>query len=253
MHPHGIIWMWTLTTEQEGKYATPEEAHQDITQNERIRKLAKKMGWKHWSWVLEWHKSGWPHWHLIYYAPTRAYIDKHEVQKKWGGQNVHYKRSDQLKGGIKDKIKSAAGYITKYLTKPSESPVPDWLLDSKTRVRMCSSSRAWSAIEQQQHQEQEQETRASHASAPETRRTHREAIESCGDQAVLIRESVHADTGEIYHEYLGTVNLPYRSIRRWIERRFDHAKAQILKRHAKIQDKTQEAVILRQFLDRHMI
>ena len=259
MHPHGIIWMWTLTTEQEGKYATPEEAHQDITQNERIRKLAKAMGWKHWSWVLEWHKSGWPHWHLLVYTPTRDRIEKSEVEQWWKPGYTQYKRSDQVNGPTKSRIIRAAAYVTKYLTKPGESPVPAWVLDSKQRIRLCSSSRAWSAVERDE-QLDENESSGSPMGAPdecnldpENRKTHREAISECGTQAVLLREYVNPLTGEICHEYLGTVNLHYRSIKRWIERRFDQVKSQICTRHARIKDKTREADLLRQFLDPHMI
>ena len=255
---NGLIWMWTLTTAQGGKYDSPQQAHEDVTQNERIRKLCSKMGWKYWTWVLEWHKKdgGWPHWHVLVYTPTRAPIWKRDVEEAWKPGFTQYERSDKYKGGLKSQIIRTANYVTKYLTKPGESPVPDWILDSKKVVRMCSSSRAWSAIENTPpHVDESTRLRetADPQSCPENRKTHREAIDECGEQAVLLREYVNPLTGEIAHEYLGTVNLPYRSIRRWIERRFDQAKSKIQRRHARIKDKSQDARILRRFLDPHMI
>ena len=254
----GLIWMWTLTTDQESSYASPQECHQDITQNERIRKLCKAMGWKYWTWVLEWHVSGWPHWHLLVYTPTRARIEKSEVEAQWKPGFTKYKRSDQVGGPIKSRIIRAANYVTKYLTKPGESPVPDWILDSKQRIRMCSSSRPWSAVERGESMEWNEDEASplgapDAESVPECRLTHREAIANCGSQAVLLREYVNPLTGELCHEYLGTVNLPYRTVRGWISRRLRGLKNALCTRHARIKDKTEEARQLRQFLDPHMI
>ena len=254
----GMLWMWTLTTAQGNRYESPQEAHADVTQNERIRKLCKAMGWKYWTWVLEWHKSGWPHWHLLVYTPTKARIEHHEVQAIWKPGWVQYTRSTNQGGSIKQKLTKAVNYVTKYITKPAESPVPDWILDSKQRVRLCSSSRPWSAVERGESMEWNGDE-ASPVGAPdvepvpECRLTHREAIANCGSQAVLLREYVNPLTGELCHEYLGTVNLPYRTVRGWISRRLRGLKNALCTRHARVQDKTEEARQLRQFLDPHMI
>ena len=90
-------------------------------------------------------------------------------------------------------------------------------------------------------------------SSPECRLTHREAIANCGSKAVLLREYVNPLTGELCHEYLGTVNLPYRTVRGWISRRLRGLKNALCTRHVRVQDKTEEAHLLRQFLDPHMI
>ena len=252
-YPRGRVYMWTLTTAHESKYASPQEAHEDITKNERIRKLAKRRGWEHYSWVLEWHVSGWPHWHVLVVKKDKSPDMWAEVQEQWG-YHVNYRHSDQKRGTVAEKIKMFVNYTTKYLVKPSESPVPDWILDSNKRIRMASSSRAWSAVEKERAvKERARTSRPVPAASPSERKTHRDAIKTCGDRVVVIREYLNPLTGEICNEFVGRADIPWRTVRRWLERGKDFARTQVLNRHARIVEKSKDSAILHQFLDRHML
>lgn len=251
----GVLWMWTLTTDKTNTYESPQAAHEDICKNERIRKLAKRMGWKYWSWVLEWHEDGWPHWHVMVYEPTRRSVMKWEVQEVWG-HIVEYTRSDKYRGVWGDKVARLAHYLTAYLTKPAKSKTPDWILDSKKRIRLSSSSRAWTAAlkcEEATGEGDVEESPLDGDHGSEERLTHREAITRCGGTTLVLKEYVNPLTGEICTEYVGRAEIPIRTVRKFVKRFTDQVKVRISDRYIRMKERSEDAQVLRGLLDPYML
>ena len=252
---NGVLWMWTLTIDPK-KYDSPAEAHGDITTNERIRKLAKKMGWEYWCWVLEWHKSGWPHWHVLVWARNSLRHEHSEVARAWGHHVLYTRSSDRKWAGLNatEKIEKATHYVTKYLTKPGESQTPDWVLDSTKRIRMYGASTAWRQTLATVSDEERDAARSPLVGdgGPEERKTHRAAISECGTQAVLLRAFITAH-GEMRHEFVGKINLPFRSVKAAANRLSLVTPENGRGRSIRAMDGTESAHRLRQFLDPFML
>jgi hypothetical protein len=209
-HRHtGDVQMWTLTLDPQG-HGSAEEAYDSIRQRERVSKLCTRMGWKYWVCVLEWHKSGWPHWHLVVWEPVaRMYYGKHRVQEVWGEGNVSYTGSEGRPG------EAAYRYASKYMTKPSEYPVPAWVMD-RTYVRMVNASRSWGSVRRSECQD-DLAPGADTAPARKSAAVNRVAMATCGKSVTVIREIVD-ERGQVRREFMFRADVPYRSLRKWMSR-----------------------------------
>ena len=87
---------------------------------------------------------------------------------------------------------------------------------------------------------------------PEERKTHRAAISECGTQAVLLRAFITAH-GEMRHEFVGKINLPFRSVKAAANRLSLVTPENGRGRSIRAMDGTESAHRLRQFLDPFML
>lgn len=239
-HP-GDCQMWTLTVDP-SRYPDAEAAYDAIRKREVIRKLTKRMGWKLWVCVVEWHESGWPHWHLVVWEPVdRMYYGKARVQHVWGEGNVWYTGSNGRPA------EAAYKYATKYLTKASEYPVPEWVLD-RSHIRMVNASRAWGPVRRMVRDEPE-DSGAVAAPSREEAEHNRSALAKCGKSVVVIREWV-SSAGERCREYEFRADVPYRSLRKWCQGMTDRATeaVKVSMRHMRIRAGSAEWERLRPIL-----
>ena len=205
--------MWTLTVDQK-KYESSEHAWQDITQNRRIARLAERMGWnrndQYWTCHLEWHQSGWPHWHLMLWSPRKKplYQAKTEVEAHWKPGSCWYK--DDESQNLNPKY--ALIYVSKYIGKVQDHPTPSWVLDTTTKIRMVSSSKAWGPITTYtQHKQDPLYERNADAEAQAERQTHRQAHRECSTTTNII-EYVKDINGDIRARWVAKLPLNPRLI-----------------------------------------
>lgn len=107
--------------------------------------------------IIEWQKNGFAHFHLL--VETK-FIPHTLLAQLWGRNRPSSApawEGDYSKGDLKgcrpefgsvffshgefQDAKHAVGYALKYLTKQPEQGFPDWVLDSKKRIRIYSTSR----------------------------------------------------------------------------------------------------------------
>jgi hypothetical protein len=83
------------------------------------------------------HKSGWPHWHLLLDA---TFVDIEVLRHVWNSFGKRHGKEGTGHVFFTDQKAEwtqamAINYITKYLTKRPEGGWPDWVLESRKRLR----------------------------------------------------------------------------------------------------------------------
>src|SRR6185369_1412740 len=109
----------TLTVDR-SHFASPEDAHRQITEGSFIARLMRLLGVVTWFWVLEFQTKtgdGWPHWHLLIdLDDVGGRLDLAKAWRLWrdkwglGGLDLSTRKS------FADR-QHAVLYVTKYLTK----------------------------------------------------------------------------------------------------------------------------------------
>ncbi|HEV2293806.1 MAG TPA: hypothetical protein VGR35_08110 [Tepidisphaeraceae bacterium] len=133
----------TLTIDR-SRFASPEAAHDRITEGGFIRRLMRLLGIKKWFWVLEFQTQsgeGWPHWHfLVDLSDVGGFLDLKRAWKLWrdrwklGGLDLQCRITAENR-------EHAVFYVTKYLTKTPEA-VPPWVLLRARALRFLGASKA---------------------------------------------------------------------------------------------------------------
>lgn len=241
---NGPTWMWTLTIDPK-KYGGmenpdgPEIAHREVMDRQVINRIAQKVGWQYYTWVLEWQENGWPHWHVLVYEKSQRRVEHQVVEKKWGRGLVNFKAShlDPVlrRDTRRNLIEKGVMYLAGYLAKKSKNPLPDYYLDSDTTYRLIGHSHAWNQIAKRSGTERPEDCSPFDGDrGPSERRTHREAIADCGDSLVLIEEYVSEATGEILNRYLGTVKHRARDWFSWAKRKWGKGHPSLKQRHLRM-------------------
>lgn len=199
-HHFGQPAMLTLTVDR-SHYESPEQAHQQITQNSYISRLMRLLGVVTWFWVLEIQTksgSGWPHWHLLIdLDDVNGAIDLQRAWKLWrdkwhlGGLDLSMKRSFADRG-------HAVNYVTKYLTKTPEA-FPIWVIDSQRVVRFVGGCKALGSLTGQPPRErierdEEEDPQLKLFREPRTLLLVRMA--RCGMKSTVFGVDGNCDTGE---------------------------------------------------------
>jgi len=212
----GDMQMWTLTHRQDE--GTPEAAYDEVRESRAISRTMAKMGITYWVLVVEWHESGWPHYHVITWEPVRtAYHKKAEVDGWWGRGLTEFETGRNARGYRTSPMEAGIRYLMGYFV-DLKHDVPDWLLD-RSHVRLISGSRPWGAI-RGSAEGPEPDPAADDDPAetePRTCITNREALADCRGRAVIIREWCSTE-GVVCKDFMGKVRLPYRVVRKAVER-----------------------------------
>ena len=214
----GSARMWTFTVDPARYNHSSEQAFRHIRDTRRIAKTAEKLGWNkndhYWCAVLEWHESGMPHWHIMLWSPRKKplFQSKHDVQDIWGAncqfedrQGTHVKPANLIK------------YLSKYISKVNDHPTPDWVLDTHTKVRMVSSSKAWGPVTtySTRHKDPLYERNAD-ADAQYERKTHRQAHRECNTTTNIIQYIADVN-GELRARYQLKLPLSPRLVTRYLK------------------------------------
>lgn len=137
--------MLTLTVDRR-EFGSSQAAHRFISDKGCIRLLMRHLKIKHYAWVLEFQQKtgdGWPHWHILIDLSDcpGGRVDLEAAWKFWrrkwnlGGMKLSERHQ------FEDPV-HAVNYVTKYLSKLPASGYPDWVLNSKKRIRFFQGSRS---------------------------------------------------------------------------------------------------------------
>lgn len=195
--------MLTLTIDPK-KFASPEAAHETVTDGGYIRRLLRLLGITTWVWVLEFHKSGWPHWHILVDLSERGRLTPADLRRCW-----HLWRDKWGLGGLdvqeRDGFASpthAVRYVTKYLTKYPRHGYPAWFLKGSRR-RVCQASRKVGRLTAGESKPDDRDDKPTTTRADSRPIVDRMA--ECGQAVSVIRERADQATGEVVREYLGEI------------------------------------------------
>lgn len=137
--------LFTLTVDRR-HFASPEAAYRHIADGSYMARLLRLLGVLQWVAVLEFQSEtgdGWPHWHILFDLAAVGF--KLNLAKAWhlwrdtwglGGLDLSERKSDFQSMG------HAINYQTKYLTKSPVGGWPQWVMESKRRIRFISASKS---------------------------------------------------------------------------------------------------------------
>jgi hypothetical protein len=209
--------MLSLTVDRNGR-TTPDtaanvngfgsavEAHRLVTEKRYVAELMRRLGVKVWVSVLEFQTKtgeGWPHWHVLL-DPSSCPGGELSVRKVWqtwrdlwgiGG-------CDWSPPSDYADSRHAVNYVTKYLTKHPRGGYPQWVLNSKRRIRFVSCCRVLKSLVGEEGKERGKDNDDPQPVTPLIDRMSR-----CEESSRVWQEVTDRATGEVSVRLVGFIPL----------------------------------------------